>query len=94
MKHLSFDDFQRRKQRRETEKFCLISEVWNSFIENCKKYYVPNFDLTIDEQLFACKIRCPFIQYLANKQDKFGIKFWPLADAQTKINTCAMENHI
>ena len=84
MKHLRFDDFQRRRQRRESDKFCLISEVWNSFIENCKKYYVPNFDLTIDEQLFPCKTRCPFIQYMANKPDKFGIKFWLLADAQTK----------
>ena len=69
---------------RETGKFCLISEVWNSFIENCKKYYVPNFDLTIDKQLFPYKTRCPFIQYMANKPDKFGIKFWLLADAQTK----------
>ena len=46
MKHLRFDDFQRRRQRRETDKFCLISEVWNCFIENCKKYYAPIFDLT------------------------------------------------
>ena len=84
MKHLRFDDFQRRRQTRETDKFCLISEVWNSFIENCKKYYVPNFDLTIDKQLFPCKTRCPFIQYMANKPDKFVIKFWLLADAQTK----------
>ena len=53
MKHLSFDDFQRRRQRRETDKFCLNSEVWNSFIENCKKCCVRNFDLTIDEQLFS-----------------------------------------
>ena len=27
MKHLSFDDFQKRRQRRETDKFCLISEA-------------------------------------------------------------------
>ena len=40
--------------------------------------------LTIDEQLFPCKTRCPFIQYMANKPDKFGIKFWLLADAQSK----------
>ena len=38
MKYLRLDDFQTRRQRRETNKFCLISEVWNSFIENCKKY--------------------------------------------------------
>ena len=84
MKHLMFDDFFSRRQRRETDKFCLISEVWNCFIENCKKCYVPNCDLTIDEQLFPCKTSCPFIQYMANKPDKFGIKFWFLADAQSK----------
>ena len=31
-----------------------------------------------------CKTRCPFIQYMANKPDKFGIKFWLFADAQSK----------
>ena len=45
---------------------------------------MPNFDLTIGEQLFPCKTRCPFIQYMANKPDKFGIKFWLLSDAQTQ----------
>ena len=80
MKYLGFDDFFSRRQKRETDKFCLISEVWNCFIENCKKCYVPNCDLTIDEQLFLCKTRCPFIQYMANKPNKFGIKFWLLAD--------------
>ena len=84
MKHLRFDDFFSRRQRRETDKFCLISEVWNCFIESCKKCNVPNCDLTIDEQLFPCKAKCPFIQYMANKPDKFVIKFWLLADAQSK----------
>ena len=84
IKHLRFDDFFSRRQRRETDKICLISEVWNCFIENCKKCYVPNCDLIIDEQLFPCKTRCSFIQYMANKPDKFGIKFWLLADAQSK----------
>ena len=83
-KHVRFNNFLSRRQRRETDKFCLISEVWNCFMENCKKCYVPNCDLTIDEQLFPCKTRCPFIQYMANKPDKFGIKFWLLADAQSK----------
>ena len=84
MKHLRFDNFFSRRQKRETDKFCLISEVWNCFRENCKKCYVPNCDLTIDEQLFPCKTRCLFIQYMANEPDKFGIKFWLLADAQSK----------
>ena len=84
MKHLGFDDVFSRRQRRETEKFCLISEVWSCFVENCKKCYVPNCNLTIDEQLFPCQARCPFLQYMVNKPDKFGIKFWLLTDAQSK----------
>ena len=52
-----------------------ISDTWNSFIDNCKKCYVPNLNLTIAEQLFPCKTRCPFTQYMPNKPDKFGIKF-------------------
>ena len=69
MKHLRFDDFLSRRQRRQTDKFCLISEVWNCFIENCKKCYIPSFDLTIDEQLLPCKTRCPFTQYMTNNPD-------------------------
>ena len=57
--------------------------MWNCFIENSKKCNVPNFDLIIDE-LFPCKTRYPFIPYMTNKPDKFGIKFWLLADAQSK----------
>ena len=72
MKHLRFDNFLSRRQRRQTDKFCLISEVWDCFIENCKKCYIPSFDLTIDEQLFSCKTMCFFTQYMANKPDKFG----------------------
>ena len=53
-------------------------------MENCKKYFIPSFDLTIDEQLFPCKTRFPFTQYMANKPDKLVIKFWLLADAQSQ----------
>ena len=84
MKHLRFDNFSTRSQRRQTDKLFMISEIWNAFIENCKKCYVPSCDLTIDEQLFPCKTRCPFIQYMPNKLDKFGIKFWLLADVRSK----------
>ena len=58
------------------DKFCLVSSQWNSFIENCQKAYVPGPYITIDEQLLPCKARCRFIQYMPNKPDKFGIKFW------------------
>ena len=84
MRHLRFGNFSTRRESRETNKFCLISETWEDFIENCKRRYVPSFDLTIDEQLFPCKTRCPFIQFMPKKPDKFGIKFWLLVDAKSK----------
>ena len=85
MKHLRFDDVSSRTERRtKSEKLCPILETWNAFIENYQKCYIPNLNLTIDEQLFPCKTRCPFIQYMPNKPDKFGMKFWPLADSKSK----------
>ena len=66
------------------DKFCLASSLWNPFIENSQKAYVPSPYITIDEQLLPCKARCRFIQYMPNKPDKFGIKFWMAVDAETK----------
>lgn len=40
--------------------------------------------IIIDEQLLPCKSRCRFIQYMANKPDKFGIKFWLAPDVNPK----------
>ena len=44
----------------------------------------PNVNITVDEQLLPCKAQRKFIQYMANKQDKFGIKFWMGVDVETK----------
>ena len=81
---MRFDNCSTRCERIQKDKFCFLLETWNNFIKNSKKYYVPNFDLTIEEQLFPCKNRCPFIQYMPNKTDKFGIKFGLLIDICSK----------
>ena len=54
------------------------------FVENCQKAYVPGPYITIDEQLLPGKARCRSIQYMPNKPDKFGIKFWMAVDTETK----------
>ena len=69
----------------QTDKFALISNVWYSFIENSQNCYVPGQNITIDEQLFPSKARCRFTQYMPNKPDKFGIKFWLASDLQSKF---------
>lgn len=84
MRYIRFDIKSTRKQRLAEDKFALVSEIWNPFIENCISNYNPGENLTIDEQLFPTKARCKFIQYMPQKPDKFGIKFWLLADVETK----------
>ena len=84
LKFIRFDIRSSRAERLQTDKFALISIIWNRFIDNSKACYRPNSDITVDEQLFPTKARCPFTQYIASKPDKFGIKFWLAVDATSK----------
>ncbi|KAL6491404.1 hypothetical protein MHYP_G00017490 [Metynnis hypsauchen] len=73
-----------RSERAETDKFAAISDVWGSFVTNCIASYNPGRHITIDEQLFPSKTHCCFLQYIATKPDKFGIKFWVACDLKSK----------
>ncbi|CAL7933003.1 unnamed protein product [Xylocopa violacea] len=84
MRFIRFDDRNQRSQRLETDKFAMISEVWYKFIDNSQNCYKPGPYITIDEQLFPTKARCRFTQYMPNKPDKFGIKFWLASDVRCK----------
>ncbi|XP_056157036.1 piggyBac transposable element-derived protein 4-like [Lampris incognitus] len=84
MRFLRFDKKETRCVRLQDDKFALISATWNRFIENCIACYKPGADITIDEQLLSTKARCKFQQYMGNKPDKFGIKFWLAADVHSK----------
>jgi hypothetical protein len=81
---LRFDMKNTRSQRLRNDKFALISDVWYRFIANSQQAYVPEENLTVDEQLFPTKTRCPFTQYIPSKPDKFGIKFWLLVEVTSK----------
>ena len=84
MHHLRFDDKDTRSERAQTDKFAAISNIWGLFATNCITSYIPGQHITIDEQLFPSKTRCSFLQYIASKPDKFGIKFWVACDLKTK----------
>lgn len=84
MRNIRFDEKCNRSERLLRDKFALASDLWNPFVENYIKCFNPFEDLTIDEQLMPCKLRCQFIQYMANKPDKFGLKFFHIVDLQTK----------
>ena len=67
-----------------TDKFALISVVWDKFVNNCIVCYKLGENTTVDKQLFPTKVRCRFTQYMANKPDKFGIKLWLAVDMESK----------
>ena len=81
---MRFDDRATGQERLKVDKFALMSWVLKRFDKNSQTAFVPEESLTIDEQLFPTKARCRFTQYMGSKPDKFGIKFWILADLNTK----------
>lgn len=84
MSNLRFDKKNSRTQRLQSDKFALASSLWDKFISNSRACFNPGESVTADEQLYPMKSRCRFIQYMANKPDKFGLKFWLLVDLRTK----------
>uniref|UniRef100_A0A8C7WSF3 PiggyBac transposable element-derived protein domain-containing protein n=1 Tax=Oryzias sinensis TaxID=183150 RepID=A0A8C7WSF3_9TELE len=84
MRHLHFDDRSTRSERTKTDKFAAISTVWGSFVTNSITSYNPGRHITVDGQLFPSKTHCCFLQYIATKPDKFGVKFWVACDLKSK----------
>ena len=80
LRYIRFDC--KEKRRRGEDRFQHIREIWERTVENFRKCYLPRENTTIDEQLFPCRARCPFIQYMPQKPAKFGIKFWLMCDAE------------
>ena len=56
MKHLRFDNCSTRRERRQEDKFCLISEIWNNFIENCKNMLCQVLILELMNNCFRAKL--------------------------------------
>ena len=84
MRFLRFDLRNTRLSRLQTNKFALISAIWDKFVENSIVCYKPGENSRVDEQLFPTKVHSRFTQFMANKQDKFGIKFWIPVDLESK----------
>ena len=81
---LRFDDKTTRLERRKSDRFAPIREIWDLFIHNCKTNYSLSQYSTLDEQLLAFRGRCPFKMYIPNKPAKYGIKIVMLCDNETK----------
>ena len=84
MRFLCFDLKTERRRNLLQDKFALVSQLWNNFISNFQKALIPLWNITVDEQLLPRKARRKFIQYVANKSDKFGLNFWLAVDVENK----------
>jgi len=66
LRYLRFDLKRTRSRRLQSDKFAMVSEEWQSFIDNYFLCYRPGQNLTADEQIFPSKARCRFTQYLTS----------------------------
>nr|CAI5866085.1 unnamed protein product [Callosobruchus analis] len=77
---VKFDDKATRDERKATDPFAAIRDIWDIFINTCKTAYVPSTYMTIDEQLLVFRGKCPFRMYIPNKPAKYGIKIVMVCD--------------
>lgn len=64
-------------------RFIHIQSIFNQFVANCKAFFEPGPNITIDESLIPFKGRCPFRVYMKNKPHRYGIKVWAAVCSST-----------
>ena len=55
-----------------------LGNIQNKVNKHCKKSYIPQQEVSIDEQMIGRKACISFLQYTPKKPKKFGVKFWVL----------------
>uniref|UniRef100_A0A8C5W7D9 PiggyBac transposable element-derived protein 4 n=1 Tax=Leptobrachium leishanense TaxID=445787 RepID=A0A8C5W7D9_9ANUR len=60
-----------------------IWEVYQMILKNFQRSYVPERDISIDESLMAYKGRLSWVQYIASKRARFGVKSYMLCESST-----------
>ncbi|GFS12149.1 PiggyBac transposable element-derived protein 4 [Elysia marginata] len=81
--NLRFDGKRARANRRVSDIFLPIRDLTNKINRNLQMSYNPSENLTIDEQLVPWRGRCPFLQYLPSKPDKYGVKLFHICNSKT-----------
>lgn len=76
--------------RLKVDRLAPIRNIWNNFVENCKKSYLPSESLAIGDRLKNFRGKCSFVQHVPNKPAHNGLKIISLVDVKTSY-TCNME---
>ena len=80
---LRFDDPTTRNSRLARDELAAVCLLLDGFVEKSQHCYLHTECVTVDEQLYPYRGRCRFIQYMPSKPEKYGLKFWLLADASS-----------
>ena len=67
-----------------------MRDIFEEFISNCGKYYIPGEYITIDEQLLGFRGRCSFRLYNSSKPAKYGINIIRVCDSASFYMVNAM----
>jgi hypothetical protein len=77
LRTVRFDDIRTREDRRRNDSLAAFRELWDMLLFQIRSSYVPNDDLTVDEQLVGYRGQIPGRTYMPSKPRKYGIKiFW------------------
>jgi len=71
---IRFDDAAARRRTKSTDKLAFIRDVFELCVKSFQDCYIPNENVTVDEQLVIFRGRCPFRQFIPSKPGKYGIK--------------------
>ena len=82
LKFLRFDDASTRVKRVLTDKLAPVRDIFERINRSFVDFYTPGTWVTVDEHLARYRGNCSFGQFMPLKPDRFGIKFWVLADAR------------
>ena len=83
LKCVRFDNFIDREERKKTDKLAAIRDVWDMFVPQLRKFYIPGTDLAVDEQLLGYRGHIPGKTYMPSKPRKYGLKKFWICEART-----------
>ena len=84
MKYLHFannEEFDERSHP--APKLKKIWDIYQMVLQNFQRTYIPERDISIDESLMAYKGRLSWIQFIASKRARFGIKSFMLCESSS-----------
>jgi hypothetical protein len=85
LRFMRFDNKVTRLEKRAIDKLAAIHDVWQLFVSQLCKFFIPGVDIMVNEQLVPFRDKCPFQQYIPSKPTKYGVKIWWACDANTSF---------